>query len=206
MSSRFRAFQQALDRPLSGRSRLVLLVGIASLVVGAFLPLWRIQLVAPQYREGLTLEMYTYKIVAGNDGNDLQEINTLNHYIGMKPIAEADFFEMQWIPFAIGVFVLLGLRAVVIGRITTVVDLIVLFCYFSAFSLGSFAYRLYSYGHYLDPKAPMTIEPFMPVLIGRQQIANFEQTSLPLWGSACLALFLPALLGAIWLSWKEPTT
>jgi hypothetical protein len=203
VSSRFRSIQQALDRPLSGRSRLVLLAGIAALVVGAFLPLWRIQLVAPQYQEGLTLEMYTYKIVAGKEGNDLQEINTLNHYIGMKPIAEADFIEMQWIPFAIGVFVLLGLRAVVIGRITTVLDLIVLFGYFSAFSLGSFAYRLYSYGHHLDPKAPMTIEPFMPVLIGRQQIANFVQTSLPLWGSACLVLFLPALLFAIWLSRKE---
>jgi hypothetical protein len=203
VSSKFHAIQQALDRPLSGRSRLVLLGGIAALVVGAFLPLWRIQLVAPQYPEGLTLEMYSYKIVAGNKGNDLQEINTLNHYIGMKPIAEADFIEMQWIPFAIGVFVLLGLRAVVIGRIATVVDLIVLFGYFSAFSLGSFAYRLYSYGHHLDPKAPMTIDPFMPVLIGRQQIANFEQTSLPLWGSACLALFLPALLAAIWFSRKE---
>ncbi len=203
MSSRFRAIQQALDRPLSGRSRLVLLAGIAALVIGAFLPLWRIQLVAPQYQEGLTLEMYTYKIVAGHQGNDLQEINTLNHYIGMKPIAEADFLEMQWIPFAIGAFVLLGLRAVVIGRITTVLDLSVLFCYFSLFSLGSFAYRLYTYGHQLDPKAPMTIEPFMPVLIGRQQIANFVQTSLPLWGSMCLALFLPALLAAIWFSRKE---
>ena len=203
MSNRFYSLQRALERPLSGRSRLVLLAGIAALVVGAFLPLWRIQLVAPQYQEGLTLEMYTYKIVAGNGGNDLQEINTLNHYIGMKPIAEADFIEMQWIPFAIGVFVLLGLRAAVIGRLTTVVDLTVLFCYFSAFSLGSFAYRLYTYGHQLDPKAPMTIEPFMPVLIGRQQIANFVQTSLPLWGSVFLALFLPALLAAIWLSRKE---
>jgi hypothetical protein len=182
---------------------MVLLAGIAALVVGAFLPLWRIQLVAPQYQEGLTLEMYTYKIVAGNGGNDLQEINTLNHYIGMKPIAEADFIEMQWIPFAIGAFVLLALRAAVIGRLITVVDLTVLFCYFSAFSLGSFAYRLYTYGHQLDPKAPMTIEPFMPVLIGSQQIANFVQTSLPLWGSVCLALFLPALLAAIWLSRKE---
>ncbi len=203
MANRFREFQQALDRPLSGRSRLVLLVGIAALAVGAFLPLWRIQLVAPQYQEGLRLDMYAYKIVAGNAGNDLQEINTLNHYIGMKPIAEADFIEMQWIPFAIGVFVLLGLRAVVIGRIGTVVDLTVLFCYFSAFSLGAFAYRLYTYGHQLDPKAPMTIEPFMPVLIGRQQIANFVQTSLPLWGSACLALFLPTLLAAIWWSRRE---
>ena len=194
------SLQRFLDRPLSLRARLVVFVGVVVLAAGAFLPLWRIQLVAPQYAEGLTLEIYAHSIEAGNDGQDLQEINTLNHYIGMKAIHEADFVEMQWIPFAIGVFALLGLRAVAIGRIGSLVDLGVLFCYFTVFSMGAFAYRLYTYGHQLDPKAPMTIEPFMPVLIGRQQIANFVQTSLPLAGSLCLALFLPALAGAIWLS------
>lgn len=197
------SLQRFLDRPLSIRSRIVLLAGVAALVAGAFLPLWRIQLVAPQYAEGLTLDMYAYSIEAGNEGQDLQEINTLNHYIGMKAIHEADFVEMQWIPFAIGVFALLGMRAVVIGRVGSLVDLGVLFCYFTVFSLGSFTYRLYTYGHQLDPKAPMTIEPFMPVLIGRQQIANFVQTSLPLAGSFCMAMFLPALIGAIWLSRRD---
>ena len=194
------SLQRFLDRPLTLRSRVLLLAGVAVVAAGAVLPLWRIRLVAPQYAEGLTLDMYAYKIEAGNGGQDLQEINTLNHYIGMKAIHEADFVEMQWIPFAIGVFALLGLRAVAIGRIGSLVDLGVLFCYFTVFSMGAFAYRLYTYGHQLDPKAPMTIEPFMPVLIGRQQIANFVQTSLPLAGSLCLALFLPALAGAIWLS------
>jgi hypothetical protein len=189
-----------LDRPLSGRARLVVFAGTVAIVVGAFLPLWRIRLVAPQYAEGLSLEMYTYKIVAGNNGQDLNEINTLNHYIGMKPIVEKDFVEMQVMPFAIGAFAVLGLRAVAIGRVVNLVDLAVLFGYFTAFALGSFAYRLYSYGHRLDPTAPMRIEPFMPVLIGDQQIANFVQSSLPLAGSFVLAAFLPALLGAIWLS------
>ena len=175
----------------------------SALVAGALLPLWRIQLVAPQYPEGLTLDMYAYQIVAGNDGHDLAEINTLNHYIGMKPIAQADFVEMKVMPFAIGVFALLGLRAVVIGRIGNLVDLAVLFGYFGAFSLGSFAYRLYSYGHHLDPKAPMKIEPFMPVVIGQQQIANFVQTSLPLAGIVLHGAVPAGLVAAIWLSRKE---
>ena len=132
-----------------------MLLGIVALVAGALLPLWRIQLVAPQYQEGLTLEMYTHKIAAGNGGQDLAEINTLNHYIGMKSIAQADFAEMTWMPFAIGVFALLALRAVVMGRIGNLVDLGVLFVYFGAFSMGTFAYRLWSYGHHLDPHAPM---------------------------------------------------
>ncbi len=194
------SLQRFLDRPLTLASRAVVLASVPVLLATLILPLWRIQLVAPQYAEGLTLDMYAWQIAAGNGGQDLNEINTLNHYIGMKAIHEADFIEMQWIPFAIGVFVLLALRAVAIGRIGSLVDLGVLFFYFSAFSMGAFVYRLYTYGHHLDPKAPMTIDPFMPVVIGRQQIANFTQTSLPLSGSLCLALFLPMLAAAIWLT------
>lgn len=189
-----------LDRPLTTASRALLLAGLAALIAGALLPLWRIHLVAPQYREGLSIEMYTYKIVGGNHGQDLAEINTLNHYIGMQGIEPSDFVEMKWIPFAIGIFAILTLRAMVIGRVGSLVDLAVMFGYFGAFSLASFAYRLYTYGHNLDPKAPMSIEPFMPVVIGRQQIANFVQSSLPMTGSLCMAAYLLAVVGAIWAS------
>ncbi len=192
-----------LDRPLSVASRGIVLVGIAALVTGALLPLWRIQLVAPQYQEGLTLDMYSYQIAAGNGGQDLVEINVLNHYIGMKPIVQADFAEMRWMPFAIGIFGLLALRAVVMGRIGHLVDLGVLFGYFGAFSLGTFVYRLWTYGHQLDPHAPMRIEPFMPVVVGTQQIANFVQTSLPLAGTYFMAVFMIAIMAAIWLSRRE---
>jgi hypothetical protein len=194
---------RTLDRPVSITGRGLLLIGVLVLLLGAMLPLWRIQLVAPQYAEGLTLDMYAYRIAAGNGGQDLAEINTLNHYIGMKPIAQADFLEMKVLPFAIGVFALLGLRAVAVGRLMNLVDLIVLFLYFGGFSLASFAYRLWSYGHHLDPRAPMTIQPFTPVVIGRQQIANFVQTSLPLAGTFCMAGVLALLGAALWISVRE---
>lgn len=203
MNARLSALQRILDRPVSITGRALLLGAAIVLLVGATLPLWRISLVAPQYAEGLTLDMYAYQIVAGNDGQDLAEINTLNHYIGMRPIAEADFLEMKVLPFAIGAFALLALRAAAVGRIGSLVDLAVLFVYFGAFSLGSFAWRLYSYGHHLDPKAPMTIEPFMPVVIGSQQIANFVQTSLPLAGTVCMGGFLLLVLAALGSSVRE---
>ena len=203
MTARIWNLQRILDRPVSVTGRAILLTALVALLLGGVLPLWRISLVAPQYSEGLTLDMYAYQIVAGNDGQDLAEINTLNHYIGMKPIAQADFLEMKVIPFAIGAFSLLTLRAVVIGRIISLVDLVVLFFYFGAFSLASFVYRLYSYGHHLDPHAPMKMEPFMPVVIGSQQIANFVQTSLPMAGTFCMLLFVAALAGAIWFSRRE---
>jgi hypothetical protein len=203
MNRRFSAMNRILDRPVNRTGRLLVLAATVLLLIGGTLPLWRISLVAPQYAEGLTLDMYAYQIVAGNNGQDLAEINTLNHYIGMKPIAQADFLEMKVIPFAIGAFALLALRTVVLGRIVTLVDLSVLFMYFGAFSLGSFVYRLYSYGHHLDPHAPMTIEPFMPVVLGSQQIANFVQTSLPLAGTVCMAAFPVLLILALVSSVRE---
>ncbi len=194
---RVSAMHGILDRPVNRTGRILLLAATLLLLLGGTLPLWRISLVAPQYAEGLTLDMYAYQIVAGNKGQDLAEINTLNHYIGMKPIAQADFLEMKVLPFAIGVFALLALRSVVIGRIVTLVDLSVLFLYFGVFSLGSFAYRLHAYGHQLDPRAPMKIAPFMPVVMGSQQIANFVQTSLPLAGTICMTAFLVLLIAAL---------
>jgi copper chaperone NosL len=203
MNARLSAMHRVLDRPLGVPARALVLAAVVALLVGGTLPLWRIRLVAPQYAEGLSLDMYAYQIVAGNGGQDLAEINTLNHYIGMKPIAQADFLEMKLLPFAIGAFALFGLRAAAVGRVMSLVDLTVTFVYFGAFSLGSFAYRLYTYGHQLDPRAPMKIDPFMPVVVGSQQIANFVQTSLPLAGTACMGLFLACLLAALWTSMRE---
>ncbi|HEY0947798.1 MAG TPA: hypothetical protein VGD81_21115 [Opitutaceae bacterium] len=198
-----RRFYEFLRRPPTPAARVMLVLAAGALITAIFLPLWEIRLVAPQYQEGLSINIYSYKLIAGNNGQDLHEINGLNHYIGMKPIAQADFVEMRWVPFALGVFVLLALRSAAIGVMRGVVDLLVLYAYFTTFSFGSFYYRLYTYGHQLDPKAPMTIEPFTPVIIGRQQIANFQQSSFPDLGALFLGAFPVLLIAALWLSRKE---
>jgi hypothetical protein len=189
-----------LDRRVSGWGRLLLVAGAVLMTVAIFLPLWQIHLVAPQYQEGLDMYIYSHQLVGGNDGQDLTEINNLNHYIGMKPLRESDFTEMQVLPFFFGGFALLALRAAVFARVGTVVDLGVLFTYFGGFSLYRFYHRLYTYAHDLDPKAPVDIEPFMPALIGKNQIANFTQYSFPREGSVLLLLFGACLAGAIWSS------
>ena len=203
MNSFLRREHRFLRRPLNVASRLLLLAAAGAFIAAVFLPLWQIHLMAPQYREGLSLHIYSHQLVGGNGGQDLNEINVLNHYIGMKPLAQADFVEMKWIPFALGVFTLLALRAAAIGRMVSLVDLLVLFLYFGAFSMGTFYFRLVRYGHDLDPHAPMTIEPFTPVMLGSQQIANFVQTSLPQSGAWFLALVPLFIAAAMWLSRKE---
>lgn len=180
---------------------MVMVAGLFVLI--AILPLWRITLVAPQYQEGLRLTIHSYKISGGNGGQDLVEINNLNHYIGMKQIEESDFVEITWLPFALGIFVLLALRTAVHGRMGQILDLFALFSYLGVFSLGLFYHRMYTYGHNLDPKAPMTIEPFMPVIIGKNQIANFTQWSYPQAGGWLMLLVPVLLFMAAWISRKD---
>jgi copper chaperone NosL len=193
-----------LFKPLTLTSRLLLLVAAAAVAASLFFPLWKLVLIAPQYPEGLRLSIYSWKIEGGGlNGNDLNEINNLNHYIGMKTIQQADFTEMQVMPFMFGIFVMLALRAAVLGTMRAIVDLFMLASWFGVFSIGSFYYRLWSYGHNLDPKAPMTIEPFTPLIFGTQQIANFQQSSYPQLGTYLLWVFMALLLAAMWCSRKE---
>lgn len=193
-----------LDRPLTILSRVFLLLVGALFIVISFLPLWRITLIAPQYEEGLRVNIYSYKLTGGGmDEQDLFEINNLNHYIGMRPLVESDFVEMKWMPFALGLFAMIALRAAVHGRMSQVIDLFALFVYFGLFSVGLFYYRLYTYGHDLDPTAPMEIDPFTPMLLGKNQIANFTQYSFPLIGGV-LMLTIPVLIfAAFWFSRKK---
>lgn len=203
MQNLLRRENQFLRRPLNLTSRLLLLVAAGVVMAAVFFPLWKIDLVAPQYSEGLVIHIYSHKLVGGNGGQDLAEINELNHYIGMRTLAQADFVEMTWLPFVFGIFALLALRAAAIGRMISLVDLVVLFLYFGVFSMGNFYYRLYSYGHQLDPHAPITIKPFTPVMLGSQKIANFVQTSLPQSGGILLGVFPLLILAAIWFSRRE---
>lgn len=193
-----------LHKSLNLWSRLLLLAAAVTVAVSVLFPLWRLHLVAPQYAGGLTMQIYPYKIEGGGlNGNDINEINNLNHYIGMKKIDQADFTEMQIMPFMFGVFILLALRAVVFGEMKNVIDLFVLAAYFGAFSIGAFYYRLWWYGHNLDPHAPVHIPSFTPLILGTQKIANFTQSSFPELGTYLLWLFMVLLILAIWFSRKE---
>ncbi|HSG29468.1 MAG TPA: hypothetical protein VLA34_13390 [Candidatus Krumholzibacterium sp.] len=190
------------DISIDLRSRIMLLVAAFALVPTFFFPLWELKLYSNQFPEGLQLEIYSYQLEGAKSGlrDDLAEINALNHYIGMKPLHEDDFTEFKWIPFVIGGVILLALRAVVLGKMSKLVDLFVLFTYFGLFSLWSFYHKLYLYGHDLDPTAAVKVEPFTPPMFGHQTMANFEVYSLPALGSYCMALVPVLLLAAIWLS------
>ena len=190
------------DETLNLKSRLALLLAALILLPVYFFPLWNMTFRSNQYIDGLVLHIYAFELHGGKTPNrdDLREINSLNHYIGMRPLLESDFSELVWLPFAIGALMLLTLRALVIGKMANVIDVFVLFSYFGLFSLWSFYHRLYVYGHNLDPTAAIKVPPFTPPIFGVKQIANFSVTSYPDIGSFSLFAFAALLLAAIWLS------
>ena len=65
------------------------------------------------------------------------------------------------------------------------------------FSLGHFYYRLYVFGHNLDPRAPFEVEPFMPPILGTEQIANFTTTSMPASASILIGIFTLGLFAVV---------
>ena len=192
------------DLPLNLKSRFVILIAVFLLIANFQFPLWTMTFTSNQYLDGLTLQIYPFQLEGGKTPNrdDLREINSLNHYIGMRPLLESDFSEFTWLPFVIGFLAILSLRALVIGKMASLVDVFVLFSYFGLFSFWSFYHRLYSYGHNLDPAAAIKVQPFTPPLFGMKQIANFTIYSLPATGSFLLVGFSLLLLLAIFLSRK----
>lgn len=190
------------EKRLTLTSRVLILVAVVALLPAYFFPLWNMSFYSNQYTDGLVLHIYSYQLEGGKTPNrdDLREINSLNHYIGMRPLLESDFSEFTWLPLVTGLLMILALRAMVLGKMSNLVDVFVLFIYFSLFSMWSFYHRLYQYGHNLDPTASIKVQPFTPPFFGTKQIANFSVNSFPDIGSYAFFAFAILLLLAIVLS------
>ena len=178
--------------PLVPWTRLLLLGLVIPLALSFTQPLWNIHLVAPEFPQGLDLEIYAHTI-----NGDIEEINTLNSYIGMARIDRRAFSDLDWIPFAMGALVLLALRVVAVGDVRSLIDLAVLLFYFSAFSMSRFYNTLYLFGHNLSPYATVEVEPFTPAVLGTQQIANITTSSYPQGATWLIGVFA---LGVVFLT------
>jgi copper chaperone NosL len=195
-------FEVFLDEPIRFRARPVLALLVIPLLLSFTQPLWRISMEAPQYPQGLHIDVYAYTLGAGHGGHDIDEINELNHYIGMRRLSRQEFTDLDWIPFALGLLGILTLRAAVIGKVSTLIDLTILTGYITVFALARFVYRLYVFGHDLDPHAAIRVSPFMPVVLGTKQVANFTTHSWPLWGTVFMAVFAGGIIAVtVWHCW-----
>ena len=185
----------ANSEKISTVSKLLILISSVLLFISIFVPLWRIDLDAPQYPEGLRLLIYTYKI-----GGDAEIINGLNHYIGMKTLHAEDFLEFTVLPYIIGAFALFALITAFVSRKKMLYALLISFALFGILSMVDFWRWEYNYGHNLDPNAAIVVPgmAYQPPLIGFKQLLNFGAFSIPSYGGwmfvICGILLLTAVI------------
>jgi hypothetical protein len=175
----------------------ILVAAASLLLVGMFVfPIWRIELVAPQYPEGLGM-LIRIDTIEGLKENDLANINGLNHYIGMKRIVPESIAELRLMPWLVGALVVAGLAVAAWGRRRALYAWVAAFAALAVAGLVDFWRWEYDYGHDLSPDAIIKVPgmSYQPPLIGSKQLLNFVATSWPAPGGwmAFAAVALAAL-------------
>jgi len=165
-----------MNNKLSVVSRILVAFASGALVAVFFLPAWRIDLFAPQYPEGLTMNIWINNITG-----DVDVINGLNHYIGMKHITVDMFPEFSYLPYVVGFFMLLGIVVSITGNRKLLFVYVALTVVGGALAMYDFYQWGYDYGHNLDPKAPIQVAglSYQPPLIGHKRLLNFDAYSFP---------------------------
>jgi copper chaperone NosL len=146
------------------------------MILVLFFPIWKIELAAPQYPEGLVLKIYANKL-----GGNIDVVNGLNHYIGMRTLHAEDFIEFTILPYIIGGFAAVGLLMLLLNRRKLFNAWVILFVVISVVSMVDFYRWEYNYGHELNPDAPIKVPgmAYQPPLIGYKQLLNFGAYSIP---------------------------
>ena len=170
--------------------------GVAAILclIAIPLPLWGARLEAPQYHGdgALRLTAYGDRLVG-----DICEINDLNHYIGMRrlgeprvPCGSAELGLGENTVGRIAPEMILWLPAAALSAVAVLVASVTRRRWLRRLSLAFVwglpvgvltmtQYRLYVYGHDLDPAAAFHPEPFTPLALGPSKIYQFDVLALP---------------------------
>ena len=161
---------------ISGLSKTLLLITGLLFVGALFVPMWQIQLEAPQYPEGLVLRLHANKI-----GGDVEIINGLNHYIGMATLHTENFIEFKVLPYLFGAFALTSILLIFVAKRKAVLAFLITYVLFIVLAAVDFYRWNYEYGHNLDPNAAIRVPgmAYQPPLIGYKQLLNFGAYSIP---------------------------
>jgi copper chaperone NosL len=193
---------------MTSRARWVVLVAAALMATAYVLPLWRVELIAPQYPEGLGM-LIRINGVEGIKPQDLNSINNLNHYIGMKAIVPDAIPELKWMPWILGALVAGGVLVAALGRRVPLnvwgiaLGLVLVVGLYDYWRWG------YDYGHDLDMKTAIIKIPgmtYQPPLIGSKKLLNFRATSWPATGGIALSLGAGLVAIAMWDTRRRRTS
>lgn len=180
---------------LSTTTKILAALSAIALIIVVFVPIWRIELTAPQYPEGLVMQIYSNHLAG-----DVQIINGLNNYIGMRQLSADDFVEFTVLPYIIGALALWGFLALVINRKWFFYTWAASFFIFAFAAMVDFYLWEQDYGNNLNPMAPIQVPgmTYSPPLIGFKQLLNFGAYSIPdIGGWLMIGIGLALLLGLI---------
>ena len=168
--------QSISKKTLTSFSRILIAICGLLLIAMLFVPLWQIEMDAPQYPEGLVLKMYPHKL-----GGNVEIINGLNHYIGMKTLHAENFIEFTVLPYIIVFFAVFCFIVAIQRKRVWLTVLTSAFILFGILSMVDFYQWLYAYGHDLDPAAAIIVpgQSYQPPLLGFKQLLNFGVYSVP---------------------------
>ncbi len=196
------------------KASILMILGPLFLLGLYFLPLWNIMLGAPQYPEPLGMNIHINGIRGVNEF-DIQNIDGLNHYIGMKTLPkDEDMWEFSAFPLIIGIMIGLGVLVGILGYFRKV-GYKWFFGWFLVMSvlgvLGMYDFNnwMVDYGTNLDPNAIMKLAnpdgtpmTYKPPLLGHVKMLNFDVTSLPAPGAWMMFIGMTLTLVAGYLGWK----
>lgn len=162
-----------------------------------WLPLWSIGIVAPQYSDGLGM-FIGLRDIWGHTPHDLQNINILNHYIGMKAIVPADVDVLTIMPWVVGGLLVSAFLVAALRRRWLVGAWLVAFVVLGSAGMYEFWSWNYDYGTNLSPDAPLKVPgmTYIPPIIGTATLLTIEASSWPSWGTLMITLSFMAALAA----------
>lgn len=168
------------------------------IIASLFFPWWGMRFFAPQYPEGLNIIVYPNKLEG-----EIDIVNGLNHYIGMKNFSEENFPELTYLPYLIGGLAFLTLVTGFLRRRKILYVLIGLFIVGGTLGVWDLYRWLKDFGTDLSPTAPITVEPFVPPIIGENTLANFITTSYLGTGFYMILAAFVLLLIPLWKDHKK---
>lgn len=179
-------------KPLKKTSQLALIVSSLLLIIAYFVPIWRIDLWAPQYPEGLSMSIWLSKL-----SGQVDIINGLNHYIGMAHIKEEMFPEFKILPYAVGLIITFGVLTGWSKNRKMVFSFLAILIISGIVAMYDFWSWGYEYGHNLSDDAAIKVPgmAYQPPLIGYKELLNFGAYSIPDIGG-----WLFVLLGVVTVS------
>ncbi|MGW1455202.1 hypothetical protein SAMN04488033_13313 [Salegentibacter agarivorans] len=200
------------------RSAILMILGSLLLLGLFYFPLWNIQLGAPQYPDPMGMDIFISGI-EGEEEFDIQNIDGVNHYIGMKKIPKpAEMWEFQVFPIVIAGMAILGVLLGALGFFKKIsaswfLGWFILMLVLGLLGMYDFNNWLLDYGTDLDPKAIIKLTDsegnpinYKPPLFGTQKILNFTAHSYPRTGAYLMFIGMSLTLVAWWIRKKALKT